>query len=126
MLKEFRAFLERGNVIDLAVAVIMGGAFGAIVNSFVNNLFMPVVGVLIGGIDFIGLAITVGEEQVLYGNFLQAVVNFIIVAFALFLMVRSINRLQRKEEAEVEEARPEPSAEEKLLMEIRDLLKVSR
>jgi large conductance mechanosensitive channel len=126
MLKEFRAFLERGNVIDLAVAVIMGGAFGAIVNSFVNNLFMPVVGVLIGGIDFTGLAITVGEEQVLYGNFLQAVVNFIIVAFALFLMVRSINRLQRKEEAEVEEARPEPSAEEKLLMEIRDLLKVSR
>jgi large conductance mechanosensitive channel len=126
MLKEFRAFLERGNVIDLAVAVIMGGAFGAIVNSFVNDLFMPVVGVLIGGIDFTGLAITAGEEQVLYGNFLQAVVNFIIVAFALFLMVRAINRLQRTEEAEVEEAPPETSAEEKLLMEIRDLLKASR
>lgn len=126
MLKEFRAFLERGNVVDLAVAVIMGGAFGAIVNSFVNDLFMPVVGVIMGGIDFIGLAITAGEEQVLYGNFLQAVVNFIIVAFALFLMVRAVHRLQRKDDAVADVAPPEPSGEEKLLMEIRDLLKTSR
>jgi large conductance mechanosensitive channel len=126
MLKEFRAFLERGNVIDLAVAVIMGAAFGAIINSFVNDLFMPLVGVIIGGIDFTGLAIAVGEEQVLYGNFIQAVVNFIIVAFALFLMMRAINRLQRKEEAETVEAPSEPTAEEKVLIEIRDLLKANR
>jgi large conductance mechanosensitive channel len=126
MLKEFRAFLERGNVIDLAVAVIMGAAFGAIINSFVNDLFMPLVGVIIGGIDFTGLAIAVGEEQVLYGNFIQAVVNFIIVAFALFLMMRAINRLQRKEEVETVEAPSEPTAEEKVLIEIRDLLKANR
>jgi len=121
MLKEFRAFIERGNVVDLAVAVIIGGAFGAIIRSLVDDIFMPAVGMLIGGIDFSGLALTVGEEQVLYGNFIQSVVNFTIIAFALFLMVRAINRFQRKEKAA--EAPPEPSNEELLLTEIRDLLK---
>ncbi len=96
MLKEFRSFIERGNVIDLAVAVIIGGAFGAIVNSMVNDIFMPAVGMIIGGIDFTSLALTVGEEQVLYGNFIQAVVNFLVVAFAHFLMVRAGNRLHSR------------------------------
>jgi large conductance mechanosensitive channel len=123
MFKEFKAFLERGNVIDLAVAVIMGGAFGAIVTSFVNDLFMPIVGILIGGIDFGALAISVGQEKILYGNFIQAVTNFTIIAFALFLMVRAVNRLQSSaEEEDEQEEIPKPSAEEKILMEIRDLL----
>lgn len=126
MLKEFRAFIERGNVVDLAVAVIIGGAFGAIVNSLVNDIFMPAIGMIIGGIDFTSLALTVGEEQILYGNFIQAIVNFVIIAFALFLMVRAVNRLQGAQEEAVEEAPPEPPVEEKLLTEIRDLLKERR
>ena len=121
MLKEFRVFIARGNVVDLAVAVIIGGAFGVIIRSLVDDIFMPAVGMLIGGIDFSGLAFTVGEEQILYGNFIQAVVNFLIIAFALFLVVRTINRFKRKEEAAEEP--PEPSNEELLLREIRDLLK---
>lgn len=121
MLKEFKDFIARGNVIDLAIAVIMGGAFGAIVTSFVNDLFMPSVGIIIGGIDFTALSWSVGEEQILYGNFIQAIVNFLLIAFALFMIVRTVNRLQREEEAE--EASAEPSTEEKLLTEIRDLLR---
>ena len=124
MLREFRSFIERGNVVDLAVAVIIGGAFGAIINSLVNDLFMPAVGMIIGGIDFTSLALTVGDEQILYGNFIQAVVNFIIVAFALFLMVRTVNRMIVDDEIdEAEEAPLEQSAEEVLLTEIRDLLR---
>ncbi len=126
MLKEFRAFIQRGNVVDLAVAVIIGGAFGAIVNSLVNDIFMPAVGMIIGGINFTGLALTVGEEQILYGNFIQAIVNFLIIAFALFLMVRAVNRLQAGGEEDGEEAPPKPSTEETLLAEIRDLLKEKR
>jgi large conductance mechanosensitive channel len=123
MLNEFKTFLERGNVIDLAVAVIMGGAFGAIITSFVSDLFMPVVGIIIGGLDFTALALTVGEEQILYGKFIQAVTNFILIAFALFLMIRAVNRLQGlSEEEDEQENIPGPSAEEKLLTEIRDLL----
>lgn len=121
MLKEFKDFIARGNVIDLAIAVIMGGAFGAIVTSFVNDLFMPSVGIIIGGIDFTALSWSVGEEQILYGNFIQAIVNFLLIAFALFMIVRTVNRLQREEEAE--EASATPSTEEKLLTEIRDLLR---
>lgn len=127
MMNEFKAFLERGNVLDLAVAVIMGAAFGAIVTSFVQDLFMPLVGIIIGGIDFSALALTVGEEQILYGKFLQAVTNFLIIAFALFLMIRAINRLQGAPEEDAEqEAPPEPSRQETLLMEIRDLLRGRR
>lgn len=126
MLKEFRAFIERGNVVDLAVAVIIGGAFGAIVNSLVNDIFMPAIGMVIGGIDFTSLAFTLGEEQILYGNFIQAIVNFLMIAFALFLMVRAVNRLQGSEQEEEEETPPEPPMEEKLLTEIRDLLKEQR
>ena len=122
MLKEFRDFALRGNVIDVAVAFVIGAAFVAIVNSLVNDIIMPLVGVILGGLDFTGLAITVGNANITYGNFIQAIINFVIVAFVLFLLVRSVNRLQKKKE-EAPPAPPEPSAEEKLLVEIRDLLK---
>jgi large conductance mechanosensitive channel len=120
MLKEFRDFINRGNVIDLAVAVIIGGAFGAIVNSLVNDIIMPLVGVIIGGINFTGLAITVGEAQILYGNFIQAIVNFLIIAFVIFLIVRQINRLKKPAPPP---ALPAPPEDIVLLREIRDLLK---
>jgi large conductance mechanosensitive channel len=122
MLKEFRDFVNRGNVVDLAVAVIIGGAFGAIITSLVDDIIMPLIGVIIGGVDFASLSITVGEASILYGSFIQAIVNFLIIAFVLFLIVRSFTKLQ-KEEEEAPPAPPEPSAEEMLLTEIRDLLK---
>lgn len=125
MLKEFREFVSRGNVVDLAVAVIIGTAFTAIVTSLVNDIIMPLIGVLLGGIDFSSLAITVGESQITYGNFVQSIINFLIIAFVIFLMIRTINRAQerfsRAEEA-APAAPPEPSDEVKLLREIRDLL----
>lgn len=124
MLQEFREFIQRGNVMDLAVAVIIGGAFGAIVNSLIDDIIMPLIGVLLGGVDFTGLSIWVGDAVILYGNFIQAVINFLVIAFSVFLVVRSYNRLQ-KEEAETPEEPAEPSAEEILLTEIRDLLKES-
>lgn len=126
MFKEFREFINRGNVIDLAVAVIIGVAFGAIVKSLIDDIFMPLIGIIIGGLDFTGLSFTVGSAVVLYGNFIQAVINFLVIAFVVFMVVRGYNRLQKQEEAEEaveKESAPEPSAEEKLLAEIRDLLK---
>jgi len=95
MLKEFREFAIRGNVVDLAVAVIIGGAFGKIVASLVDNIIMPLVGLLIGGVDFKNLAFTVGSAKVEYGLFIQNVVDFIIVAFVIFLMVRAINSTKK-------------------------------
>ena len=126
MLKEFREFAMRGNVIDLAIAVVIGAAFTAIVTSLVDDVVMPLVGVLLGGVDFSRLAITVGNASITYGNFIQAIINFLIIAFVLFLIVRSINQLQdrlAKAEAEAPAAPPDPSNEEQLLTEIRDLLK---
>jgi large conductance mechanosensitive channel len=123
MLKEFRSFLQRGSVIDLAAAVIIGGAFGAIIKSLVDDLLMPVIGVLIGGIDFTGLTIKAGAATITYGNFIQAVVNFVIIAFALFMIVRSVARFEKKPEPATE---PEPAADIQLLTEIRDLLKTGR
>jgi len=122
MLKEFRDFINRGSVIDLAVAVIIGGAFGAIITSLVNDIIMPLIGVIIGGIDFAALSIQVEDAMIMYGSFIQAIVNFLIIAFVLFLIVRSFNAL-KKEQEEAPAPPPEPSAEEKLLTEIRDLLK---
>lgn len=122
MFREFVDFVKRGNVIDLAVAVIIGGAFGAIITSLVNDIIMPLVGVVLGGIDFAGLSIQVGDAAVMYGNFVQATVNFLIIAFVLFLVLRGYNRMQKKEE-EAPAPPPEPTPEEKLLAEIRDLLK---
>ncbi len=119
MLKEFREFINRGNVLDLAVAVVIGGAFGAIVTSLVDDILMPLVGVLLGGINFTGLNITMGGARILYGNFIQAIVNFLVIAFAMFLVVRTANRVTRKKEAAPSAA----TAEVQLLTEIRDLLK---
>ena len=122
MLREFRDFIMRGNVIDLAVAVIIGVAFGAIINSLVNDIIMPLIGVLLGGVDFTSLTIQVGDAVIAYGNFIQAVVNFLIIAFVLFLIVRSYNKTQKKEE-QAPAPPPEPPADVKLLAEIRDLLR---
>jgi large conductance mechanosensitive channel len=119
MLKEFRDFINRGNVIDLAVAVIIGGAFTAIVNSLVNDIIMPLIGIILGGVDFSAIVLTVGNAQVGLGNFIQAIINFLIIAWVVFLMVRAINRMSRKKE----EAPAAPPADVVLLTEIRDLLK---
>ncbi len=119
MLKEFREFIMRGNVIDLAVAVIIGGAFTAIVNSLVNDIIMPLIGVILGGVDFTALSITIGSATITYGNFIQAIINFVVIAFVVFLMVRSINRMAKQKEA----APAAPPADIVLLTEIRDLLK---
>lgn len=118
MLQEFKAFIAKGNVLDLAVAVIMGGAFGAIVTSFVNDIIMPIIGAILGGTDFTTLAITVGDANITYGNFIQAIVNFLIIAFVIFMIVRTANNAK-------EEAPPPPAgpSSEDLLTEIRDLLK---
>lgn len=122
MWKEFKEFAIKGNVIDLAVAFILGAAFTAIVTSLVNDIFMPFLGILIGGIDFSRLAVSVLGVNVTYGNFLQEVVKFFLVAFALFMMVKVLNRLKREQAVE-ETPEPELSREEQLLSEIRDLLK---
>jgi large conductance mechanosensitive channel len=129
MMKEFREFAMRGNVVDMAVGIIIGGAFGKIVTSFVNDVLMPPIGMAIGGVDFSELAITLKEASgdvaavtVNYGAFIQTVIDFIIIAFAIFMVVKAMNNLKKKEEA-APPAPPKPSAEETLLTEIRDLLK---
>ena len=120
MLREFREFLNRGNVIDLAVAVIIGTAFGLIVKSLVDDIIMPLIGIIIGGIDFSSLAIVFGGAEVRYGLFLQALVNFLIVAWVIFLLLRVYNRFKRKEEVKEEAIIAE---EVVLLREIRDSLR---
>ena len=97
MLKEFREFAIRGNVMDLAVAVIIGAAFGKIVTALVDNILMPLIGLVMGGVDFSGLGIQVGDAVIQYGLFIQAIIDFIIVAFVIFLIVRAINRLKKEE-----------------------------
>lgn len=121
-LKEFKAFAVKGNVVDLAVAVIIGGAFGAIVTSFVNDLVMPLIGAIFSVPDFSTLSFTVNGTAIMIGLFIQAVVNFLIVALSIFMMVRALNRFKKKEEAATQTP-PAPSKEELLLTEIRDLLK---
>lgn len=121
MLKEFRGFIAKGNVLDLAVAVIMGGAFGAIVTSLVNDILMPIIGIILGGRDFSSLAIQVGEASITYGNFIQAIINFLIIAFVIFMIVRTANNMKKEEEAAP--APPPGPTTEDLLMQIRDLLK---
>lgn len=121
MIQEFKAFIAKGNVLDLAVAVIIGGAFGAIVTSLVNDIIMPLIGVVLGGVDFTTLAITVGEASITYGNFIQAIINFLIVAFVIFMILRTANNMKKQEEAKP--AAPAGPSAEQLLAEIRDLLK---
>lgn len=120
LINEFKEFIKRGNVIDLAVAVVIGGAFSSIVNSLVNDLIMPLIGVIIGGINFTGLTLRVGTAVIRYGAFLQNVINFLIIAFAIFMLVKLINKFFKKKE-EVKEVIK--SEEVVLLEEIRDLLK---
>jgi len=127
MLKEFREFISRGNVIDLSVAVIIGAAFTAIVKSLVDDIIMPLIGIILGGVDFTTLAVNVGNATITYGNFIQAIINFLLIAFVVFILVRSINQAQKRMEESKEEPAavpPEPTNEEKLLIEIRDLLKM--
>jgi large conductance mechanosensitive channel len=97
MLKEFREFAIRGNVMDLAIAVIIGGAFGKIITSLVNDIIMPLIGLVLGGVNFSELAITVGNAVVRWGAFVQSIIDFLIIAFVIFLLVRAMNRLKREE-----------------------------
>lgn len=121
-IKEFKEFISRGNVIDLAVAVVIGGAFTKIVNSLVDDIIMPIIGVIIGGINFEHLMITVGTAEIKYGMFIQAVVNFLLIAFVIFSIIKAINTFNKKKEDAPEE--PEkPSEDIVLLTEIRDLLR---
>lgn len=122
MLKEFKEFAMKGNIVDLAVAVILGGAFGAIVTSFVNDIIMPLIGILTGGVNISHLNIQVGDAVLKYGVFLQAIITFLIIAFSLFLLIKGMNKLKKKKE-EAPVAPPAPSKQEVLLTEIRDLLK---
>lgn len=126
MLKEFKKFAMRGNVFDLAIGVVIGGAFGKIVSSLVNDIIMPIIGLIIGGINFTHLKFVIGkngdaELAITYGAFIQTVMDFLIISFSIFLIVKAINSFKKKEE-EKEEA-PTPSKEEILLTEIRDILK---
>lgn len=120
MWQEFKKFAVKGNVIDLAVGVIIGTAFGKIVTSLVQDVIMPLVGLLLGGIDFSGLSIKVGDAEVKYGAFIQTVVDFFIIAFSVFLFVRFIQKLRRKEEEKP--SAPPLTKDQELLAEIRDLL----
>ncbi len=141
MLKEFREFAMRGNVVDMAVGIVIGGAFGTIVSSLVNDVLMPPIGVLLGNVDFTELFLVVregasapgpyatlaaareaGAAVIAYGVFVNAIISFVIVAFAVFMVIRGMNRLRRQEEA-APAAPPEPPRQEVLLQEIRDLLK---
>ena len=120
--KEFREIISRGNVMDLAVGMIIGSAFTAIVNSLVNDILMPVIGLIIGKVDFSSLAIKVGDASINYGLFIQNIIDFLLIALVIFLMVKGINKLHHKKEEEPA-APAEPSEEVKLLTEIRDSLK---
>ena len=106
MLKDFKNFIQQGNVIDLAVAVIIGAAFGKIISSLVDDILMPLIGLVMGGVDFSGLAITVGEANVGYGSFIQAIVDFLIVAFVIFMLIRALNSMKKPAPA------PEPKTKE--------------
>lgn len=121
-IKEFKEFISRGNVIDLAVAVVIGGAFTKIVNSLVDDIIMPIIGVIIGGINFENLMVTVGTAEIKYGMFIQAVVNFLLIALVIFTIIKAINKFKKKEEENPEEPAA-PSEDIVLLTEIRDLLR---
>ena len=124
MLKEFKEFISRGNVLDMAVGVIIGSAFTAIVTSLVNDILMPIIGGITGGIDFTAYVLTIGSATVNYGTFIQTVINFLIVAWVIFMVVKAANKFRRKEEKPAEEPAPAPTPEDILLLrEIRDSLK---
>lgn len=123
LIKEFKEFAMKGNVMDMAIGVIIGAAFGKIVSSLVDDVLMPLVGMIVGKVDFTTLSVKVGEAELFYGKFIQNIVDFLIVAFCIFMVVKGINKLNRKkEEAPAPEA-PKGPTQEELLTEIRDLLK---
>jgi large conductance mechanosensitive channel len=122
-LEEFKSFAMRGNVMDLAVGVIVGGAFGSITTSLIDDIIMPVVGIFVSESSFADLSLEVGGAVITYGNFIQAVLNFLIMAFVVLCMVKAINKLHRTEPEAAPPPPPAPSKEEQLLTEIRDLLK---
>lgn len=122
-IKEFREFAMKGNVMDMAVGVIIGGAFGKIVSSLVDNILMPAISIFTVGLDFSTLSVKVKDATINYGMFIQNVIDFLIIAFCIFLMIKGMNKLNKKKEEEAAPAAPEPSSEEKLLTEIRDLMK---
>jgi len=125
--KEFKAFAVRGNVVDLAVAVIIGAAFGKIVSSLVDTIVMPLLGIVLGGVNFSTLSVSVGDTVVRYGVFLQSVVDFLIIAFVIFLAVKALSRLKHLEATTVKEEVPAPMSDEvRILVEIRDLLQKNR
>ena len=123
MFKEFKQFIARGNVMDLAVGVILGAAFGKIVTSLVEDILTPLLGIVMGGIDFSGLSVTIKDAVIAYGSFIQNILNFVIQAFCIFLMVKAVNKLFKKKEEEKKEEAPAKSDEVVLLEEIRDALK---
>ena len=119
---EFKQFIARGNVMDMAVGVIIGGAFSAITTSLINDIIMPLLGILTGSVSFADMTVEIGSAVVAYGNFIQAILNFLVMALVVFCLVKAMNSFHKKKE-EAPAAPPEPSNEEKLLAEIRDLLK---
>lgn len=124
-IKEFKEFIAKGNAMTMAIGIIIGGAFTAIVNSLVNDIFMPLLGIVLGGVNFKGITLTVGHATLFVGNFIQAIITFILIALVIFLMVRSFNKMKKKQaddEAKAEEV-AEPSHQEKLLEEILEVLK---
>lgn len=124
MWSEFKSFAMRGNIMDMAIGVVIGGAFGKIVTSLVEDIIMPLVGLLLGGLDFSGLAVTFGDAHIKYGSFIQTIVNFFIISFSIFIVIRTIGKLRRKKEAEEEAEEAEDTDQQtELLTEIRDLLK---
>ena len=122
MIKEFKEFINKGNVMDMAVGVIIGGAFGAIITSLVNDIIMPLVGIITGGVDVSNLSVKVGDATLAYGNFIQAIINFLIIALVIFFIVKAVNKLTRKKEEKKEE-KPAKSEEVKILEDIRNLLR---
>lgn len=126
IIHEFKEFISRGNVLDMAVGVIIGGAFGKIVTSLVNDILMPLIGVIIGGHDFTGLSIKLGDAEILYGAFIQNIIDFLIVAACIFLIVRTFNKFAKKKKEEPVPEPPKKSDEVLLLEEIRDLLKKNK
>ena len=126
IIEEFKKFITRGNVLDLAVGVIVGSAFTGIVNSLVNNILTPIIGLVLGGVNFSGLSITIGEASIMYGAFIQSVIDFLITAFCIFIIVKFMNKLtsmRKVKEEKKEEKKQAKPADVELLEEIRDLLK---
>lgn len=127
MIQEFRDFIAKGNVMDLAVGIIIGAAFTAIVTSLVDDLIQPLIGLIVGGLDFSGLSVGLGDAQFMYGNFITAVINFLIIAWVVFLLVKMVNRLKEAATGPEEETAEEDTgpSEKDILIEIRDALKQS-